>query len=161
MYLKCTKDNHRGLTLYGRVCHIFYQLVRLFVWGLSFYSRIFQSYGDGTITVEGLRILTFARQSWPLSVPDLLWHGASLYNDYVRRSMALRPIAERLYNKQLSCQYLFLRFRSVAAGIRTFNLSLRGNALTHSANAAVFYHLCILSLVNSGFALLIHSLKCL
>ena len=95
--------NHRGFTLYGRVCNIFYHLVRLFVWGLSFHSRLFQSYGDVTITGEGLRILTFARQSWPLSVPDLLWYEAS----HLRRSMILTPIAERLYNKQLSCQYLF------------------------------------------------------
>ena len=33
----------------------------------SFLSRMFHSYGDVTITGEGLQILTFARISWPLS----------------------------------------------------------------------------------------------
>ena len=41
--------------------------VCLFVWNLSSHSRIFHSYGDVTITGEGLQILTYARQSWPLS----------------------------------------------------------------------------------------------
>ena len=39
----------------------------MFVWGLSFHSRIFHSYGDITIASEGLQILTYARHSWPLS----------------------------------------------------------------------------------------------
>ena len=34
---------------------------------LSSHSRLFHSYGDVTITGEGLQILTFARHSWPLS----------------------------------------------------------------------------------------------
>ena len=42
-------------------------LICLFVWGLSSHSRIFHSYGDVTITGEGLQILTYARHSWPLS----------------------------------------------------------------------------------------------
>ena len=37
------------------------------VWSLSSHSRIFHSYGDVTITGEGLQILTYARHSWPLS----------------------------------------------------------------------------------------------
>ena len=39
----------------------------LFVCRLSSHSRIFHSYGDVTITGEGLQILTYARHSWPLS----------------------------------------------------------------------------------------------
>ena len=39
----------------------------LFVWDLSSHSRIFQSYGDVTITGEVLHILTFARQLLPFS----------------------------------------------------------------------------------------------
>ena len=46
--------------------------VCLFVLGLSSHSRIFHSYGDLTITVEGLQILTYARHSWPLSSEDSL-----------------------------------------------------------------------------------------
>ena len=43
--------------------------ISLFVWCLSSHSRIFQSYGDVTITGEGLQILTYmyARPSRPLS----------------------------------------------------------------------------------------------
>ena len=39
----------------------------LFNWSLSSHSKIFHSYGDVTITGEGLQILTYARHSWPLS----------------------------------------------------------------------------------------------
>ena len=39
----------------------------LFVWGLSFLSRIFQAYGDVTITGEGLQMLTYFLHSWALS----------------------------------------------------------------------------------------------
>ena len=36
-------------------------------WEFSSHSRIFHSYGNVTITGEGLHILTCARNSWPLS----------------------------------------------------------------------------------------------
>ena len=39
----------------------------VFVWGFTFDSRIFHSYGDVTIPGEGLQNLTYARHSWPLS----------------------------------------------------------------------------------------------
>ena len=39
----------------------------LFDWSLSSHFRIFHSYGDITITGEGLQTLTFAQHSWPLS----------------------------------------------------------------------------------------------
>ena len=42
-------------------------LICLFVWSSSSHSRIFHSYGDVTITGEGLQILTSAWHSWPLS----------------------------------------------------------------------------------------------
>ena len=41
--------------------------VCLFVWSLSSHSRIFHSYGDVTIAGEGLQILIYARNLWPLS----------------------------------------------------------------------------------------------
>ena len=66
----------------------------LFLWGLSSHSRIFQSYGDVTRIGEGLQILTFEDP----------WH-----------SHQLPSVLQR------SCHYLFLRLRSVAAGIRTPN----------------------------------------
>ena len=48
--------------------------VCLFVWGLSSNSKIFHSYGDASITGEGLQILTYARHSClavELSLPVL------------------------------------------------------------------------------------------
>ena len=44
----------------------------LFVWGLTSHSRIFHSYGDVTITDEGLQILTYVRPLWQLSSEDSL-----------------------------------------------------------------------------------------
>ena len=72
----------------------------LLVWALSSHSRIFHSYGDVTITGEGLQILTYARHSWPLSsegffsVAHLMWHGPDVYNGHLRGSQTLAPIAE-------------------------------------------------------------------
>ena len=73
----------------------------LFVW-LRFlsHSRIFHSFGDATITGEGLQILT--SYSWPLSsegsfsVPHLLWHGASVYNGQFWWPVTFTPKANRL-----------------------------------------------------------------
>ena len=42
-------------------------IICLLVWGFSSHSRIFHSYGNVTITGEGLQILTYARHLWPLS----------------------------------------------------------------------------------------------
>ena len=46
---------------------ILFKFVNLFVWGFSFHSRIFHSYGEVPITGERLQILTYAQHSWPLS----------------------------------------------------------------------------------------------
>ena len=43
--------------------HLQMQMFCLVVWGLSSHSRIFHSYGDVTITGEGLQIFTYARHS--------------------------------------------------------------------------------------------------
>ena len=40
---------------------------RVLFFSFSSHSRIFHSYGDVIITVEGLQIWTYARHSWPLS----------------------------------------------------------------------------------------------
>ena len=78
-------------------------LVCMFVCGFSSLSRIFDSYGNVTITctVKGFKI-------WPMlgtdshwqcgffNVPHLLGHGSSVYNGYLREPMTLTPYAERL-----------------------------------------------------------------
>ena len=60
------------MRIFGLVhCYIYsYMYLGFFfivVGGLSSHSRIFPSYGDVTITGEGLNILTYARHSLPLS----------------------------------------------------------------------------------------------
>ena len=51
----------------------------LFVWGLLSASRISYSYGDVTITGEGLQILTRHAHLWPWSSEDSL--ACSIYCD--------------------------------------------------------------------------------
>ena len=60
--------------------------VCLFVW-------LFHSFGDVTITVEGLQILTYARHSWPLSSEGSL--ACHTYCD-TGCPVTLTPIAEPL-----------------------------------------------------------------
>ena len=57
-------------------------------------------------------------QWWFFSVPHLLWHGASVYNGRDTHTYCWA------FSSAWSCHYLFLRLRSVAAGIRTPNLPL-------------------------------------
>ena len=108
----------------------------MFVCGLSSHSRIFHSYGDVTITGEGLQILTYARHLWPLSSEGSL--ACHTYCDTGHPFIMV--ISEDLWHSHLlpsvyqwSCHYLFLRLRSV----RTPKLA---NVLTHCATAAVKKH---------------------
>ena len=53
------------------------------------------------MTGEGLQILTYARHAWPLTVRVLKLATpavtrASIYNDHLRGSVTLTPIAEPL-----------------------------------------------------------------
>ena len=75
------------------------------------------------------------------SVPHLLWHGASVYNGYLRG-----PVTHYLPSVwQWSCHYLFLRLRSVAAGIRTSNLPLAWLICIHLNSMNTCYSLSIFS----------------
>ena len=114
----------------------------LFVWGFSSHSRIFHSYGDVTIAGEGLN-MTYARHSWPLSSEGSLachtyWNTEHPFTMVIAED----PWPWRWHSHllpsvwQWSCHYLFLRFTSVEAGIRTPNLLLaRRTLLTHCATA--------------------------
>ena len=97
------------------------KVVCLFVRGFTSYLRIFHSDGDVTITGKGLKNLCSALmvfEQWCFfSVPHLMWHGTSVYQGPV----TLSPIAEHLAVK-LSLHV----FTTVAAGIRTLNLPIRG-----------------------------------
>ena len=81
-------------------CHLLraYKKICLFVclfvvcWEFSSHSRIFQTYGDVTITGERFVISNFelcsalmAIEKWGFfSVPHLLWHGPSVYNGHLQ-----------------------------------------------------------------------------
>ena len=100
-----------------------------FVWGFSFHSWIFHSYGDVTIAGQGLQILTYTRHSWPLNTEGSL--ACHTYCDTGHPFIMV--ISEYPWHSYLlpgvwqwSCHYLFLRHRSVAAGIRTLNLPFAG-----------------------------------
>ena len=59
------------------------------------------------------------------SVPHLLWHGASVYNGNLSKDPWHSHLLLIVW--LWSCHYLFLRLRSVAAGIRTPQLSACDN----------------------------------
>ena len=113
----------------------------LFVWDLSSHLRIFHSYEDVTIPVERLQIWTYARHSRTLSCEgSLACHTYCDTGNLFIMVIYVDPWHSHLLPsvKQWIRHYLFLRFRSVAAGIRTPNLPLAGtNALTHCATASV------------------------
>ena len=87
--------------------------------------------------MRGLQILTCVRHLWPLSsaagffsVPYLPWHGASIYDDYLRVPITLTPNTSVW---QWDCHCLVLRLRSVAA-VEIPSFRLRGehsNRLRH------------------------------
>ena len=92
----------------------------------------FHSYGVVTITGDGLQILTYARQIWPLSSEgSLACHTycdtghpfLMVISEYPWHSHLLPSVS------QWTCNYLYLWFRSVAAGIRTPSLPLAGPTL--------------------------------
>ena len=119
IYLICVVESFRSL-LFVCCCCFF-----LFVWSFWSRSRIFHSYGDVTFTSEGLHILTYARHSWPLSNESSLACHTYCNTGYP----FLMVISENPWHSYLllsvlqwSCHYLFLRLRSIAAGIRTPNL---------------------------------------
>ena len=65
--IKCDRiEDHGELKMTINYCLFCF----LFLWGFSFHSRIFYSYGDVTITGEGLQILTYTVDSL-LFVGDL------------------------------------------------------------------------------------------
>ena len=85
---------------------------------------LFDSYGDVTITGEGLQILNHARYSWPLISEGFLachtlLHGTSVKNGHPRGIVTLTPDTEHLAVK-------LSRLGSIAAGIRTPNLPHSG-----------------------------------
>ena len=113
---------------------------KMFAWGLSSYARIFHSYCEDIITVEGLQ-MTYAWHSWPLNSEGSLachtyctWHGASVYNSHLRGPATLTPIAERL---EVELSLLVFTTHCANAAVKMFETS------TLRANCAFrMMHLC-------------------
>ena len=79
------------------------------------------SFGDVTITGEGFQILTYTRHYDHWAVMVLQCATPTVTRDIqLLWSYTTTPVAYRL---AWSCHYLFKRLRSVAAGIRTPNVT--------------------------------------
>ena len=130
------------MTQHLRFCWLIQRIAKLllsfcfFVKGFTSHSRIFNSYGNVTITSEGAQILTFARHAWPLSFEGSL--ACHTYFDTGHpfiMNTSEDPLHSHLLPSvwQWSCHYLFLRRRSVVPGVQTTNLphSERSYRLRH------------------------------
>ena len=110
--------------------------------GFSSHSRIFHSYGDVTITGEGLQILTYAWHLWPLSSEGSLeWHTYCNTGHPFIMVISEDPWHLHLYCRAFGSGAVFTWFRSVAAGIRTPNLPLARRTLYTSAPQKIVRHL--------------------
>ena len=91
----------------------------------SSHSRIVHSYGDVTITGDGLQILTYARHSRLSSEGSWACHTNCDTGHPFIMVIAEDPWHSHLMPsvKQWSCHYLFLRLGSVAPSIRSQALS--------------------------------------
>ena len=117
-----------------------WQFLFLFVWGLSSHSRIFHSYGNVTITGGGLKILTYAWHSWPLSSEGSL--ACHTYCDtghpFIRSSPKARDT--HTFCRAFSSGVVTTCFYDLCMSRLGFeqplaNFRLRANALTHCATA--------------------------
>ena len=107
---------------------------------LLFFSRIFQSCRDVTISVMSCKFRRAGRlrplsSESSLDVPHRLWHGSSVYYGLLRGPMTLTPVAKRLA-VELSLPVL----TTLTADIRTPNLlrGMRGEcSITDCATAAM------------------------
>ena len=118
--------------------------VCLFVSGSSSHWRFFYSYGDRPITGEGLQTLTYARYSWPSSSEGSL--ACHNYCDaghpfimVISKDMSDSHLLLSVW--QWNCHYLFLRLRSVAAGIRTPNLPPAGRIIYPTSPPRCFFYI--------------------
>ena len=143
-YLAFSKNNsHVNIViLHVDIIYLAKRLCFCFLFGgLTFHSIILHSNGNVTITGEGLKfwpiLCTHDHWEWMFfSVPQLLWYGLC-----VLMVISEDPWYSHLLPsvRQWSSHYLFLRLRSVAAEIRTPNLS----HATDCTTAAVIYNVKI------------------
>ena len=100
--------------------------------GSTSLSRIFHSYGDVTITGEGLQICTYARHSWSLSS-----EGSSAGHTFCDTGHPfIMVISEDHWHLSpsfgsgaVTTHYLLFRLESVAVKVQTPSLPLAGRTL--------------------------------
>ena len=110
----------------------------------------FHSYGDITIAKKGLQIFTNARHSLPLNSDGSL--ACHIYCNIgypfvmvISEDPCHSNLLPSVY--QWSCQYLFIRLRYVADGIRTHNLPLARRTLWSTASPQRFFPVCITAFI--------------
>ena len=128
----------------------------LSVWGLSIHSRTFYSYGDATITGEGLKMLTYAWHSyghWAVRVLShatptvtlsvrLLWSSPGTHNTHT-------------YCRTLSSGAVTTCFYDLGLSRDPNHSACEADALIHCATAAVFFHLKIKKFIKCIYYMLI------
>ena len=87
----------------------------LFVWGFYSHSGIFHSYGDVTITDQGIQMFTYARHSWPLSS-----EGSLSYHTYCDTGHPFIMVISEDRDTHTYCR----AFSSGAVTTRFYNLGL-------------------------------------
>ena len=107
----------------------------LIVWCFSSHSRTFHLFGDVTTANFDLCSALMVIEKWGFfSVSHLLWHGASVYNCYLREPVTLTPIAESLA-EELS-QPVFTSYVCRCWDSNYQPSAYGANALTHCATVA-------------------------
>ena len=102
----------------------------LFVYSFFPNSRIFHSFGDVTITGEGLQYLTYARHSWPLSSEGSL--ACHTYCDTWHPFIMIIS-EDPLHSHLMPSVWQWSCLNNVGESRLGFN---GANALTHCATAA-------------------------
>ena len=118
-----------------------HKFVCLSVWILSSHSKIFHLFGNVTIAVKGCNYFLLCRWRAAIIFFYYIWHLSPLrskvslaYHTHCDTGHPfIMTISEDPWHSHpfpsvwhWSCHYLFLRLKSVAAGIQTPNLPLAG-----------------------------------
>ena len=123
----------------NRTKRVICDIICLFVWCFSSHARNVHSYGDVTIAGFDLCSALMSIEHWGFfKVPQLLWHGASVYNGHPEGPVTLTHIAERLA-AELSLP-VFTPSACRSWGSNTQPSTYEVNALTNCATVAVLWH---------------------
>ena len=136
-------------------------IICLFVWCFSSHARNFHSYGYVTIAGYLCSALMSIEHWGFFKVPQLLWHGASVYNGHPEGPVTLTHIAERLAAElSLPVFYAFglsqLGFEHPTFhiwGERSNQLRHRCGSVTLRRKAIIQYHVALSKILTSSHIL--------